>query len=245
MKAEDVSRTITTPLGSPAYPPGSYHFTNREYLNITYRTDPDALRAVVPEPLEIDNPLVRFEVMAMPDTTGLGSYLESGQAIQVRHKEEVGEYLHAMYVSSVPAISSGRELSAYPKKGGTPKLFVDSETLIGTLDYGCMRIANATMGYKSALLDPEAAREELCRPTYMLKIVHGYDGKPRICDLIRTQIKDIKVKGAWTGPGRLQLFQHVSAPLADLPVLEIIKVTHILTDLSLTGATVAHDYLAS
>ena len=51
MKAEDVRRALTTPIGAPAYPPGGpYRFTDREYLNITYRTDLEAMRAVVPEP---------------------------------------------------------------------------------------------------------------------------------------------------------------------------------------------------
>ena len=39
------------PLTSPAYPPGPYRFINREYLIITYRTDPEKLHALVPEPL--------------------------------------------------------------------------------------------------------------------------------------------------------------------------------------------------
>lgn len=47
-------------MTAPAYPPGRYRFVDREYMNIVYRTDPDALREVVPEPLEIDEPLVRF-----------------------------------------------------------------------------------------------------------------------------------------------------------------------------------------
>ena len=34
------------PLTSPAYPPGPYRFVNREYLIVTYRTDPARLRAV-------------------------------------------------------------------------------------------------------------------------------------------------------------------------------------------------------
>lgn len=92
LKAEDLSRTVTTALVSPANPPASYRFTNRPYLKSTYRTGADGLRIVVPEQLKTDIPLVRFEVMSMPDITGLGSYLESGQAIQVRHKEDVGEY---------------------------------------------------------------------------------------------------------------------------------------------------------
>ena len=43
---EDTVRTraFAMPLGSPAYPIGPYRFRNREYLIITYRTDPQKLR---------------------------------------------------------------------------------------------------------------------------------------------------------------------------------------------------------
>jgi hypothetical protein len=44
-------RAFAMPLTSPAYPPGPYRFIDRKYLIITYRTDPQRLRAVVPEPL--------------------------------------------------------------------------------------------------------------------------------------------------------------------------------------------------
>jgi acetoacetate decarboxylase len=45
------NRGFAMPLTSPAYPPGPYRFINREYLIITYRTDPEKLRAIVSEPL--------------------------------------------------------------------------------------------------------------------------------------------------------------------------------------------------
>src|ERR1700756_2405563 len=108
MKKEDVIKQYTTPIAAPAFVQGPHRFKRREYLNITYRTDRSALEKIVPEPLEIDEPLVRFEVMRMPDTTGLGSYMESGQVIKVRLGQERGEYLHAMYVDNLPAIASGR-----------------------------------------------------------------------------------------------------------------------------------------
>jgi acetoacetate decarboxylase len=100
MKKEDVLKQYTTPTGAPAFVPGPHRFTSREYLNITYRTDREALVKQVPEPLEVDEPLVRFEVMNMPDTTGYGSYVECGQAAVVRHKEEVGEYIIGMYLDN-------------------------------------------------------------------------------------------------------------------------------------------------
>ena len=102
MKKEDVLRQYTTPTGAPAFVPGPHRFTSREYLNITYRTDREALVRQVPEPLEVDEPLVRFEVMNMPDTTGYGSYVECGQAAVVRHGGETGEYLIGMYLDNCP-----------------------------------------------------------------------------------------------------------------------------------------------
>ncbi|MBA8825950.1 acetoacetate decarboxylase [Saccharopolyspora lacisalsi] len=244
MKSQQVRQALTTPLSSPAYAASVPRFTDREYLNIVYRTDHDALRAVVPEPLEIDDPLVRFEVMRMNDVSSFGPYTETGQAIPVRFGAERGEYLHAMYLDNFPATASGRELSAYPKVLGSPELSVDQAALVGTLDYGRQRVATATMGYKHQPLDPERAEAQITVPTYMLKIVPGYDRSPRVCELVRTEITDITVKQAWTGPARLQLFEHVLAPLADLPVREIVSASHVLTDLTLGPVSPIHDYLA-
>ena len=53
-EAEVKARAFAMPLTSPAYPPGPYRFVNREFMVITYRTDPDRLRAVIPKPLEMD-----------------------------------------------------------------------------------------------------------------------------------------------------------------------------------------------
>src|SRR5260370_34351430 len=63
MKKDDVVKQYTTPIAAPAFVQGPHRFKRREYLNITYRTDREALAKLVPEPLEIDQPLVRFEVM--------------------------------------------------------------------------------------------------------------------------------------------------------------------------------------
>ena len=71
------------PLTNPSYPPGPYKFANREYMIISYRTDIDALRAVVPEPLQVTDPVVKYEFIRMPDSTGFGNYTESGQVIPV------------------------------------------------------------------------------------------------------------------------------------------------------------------
>ena len=72
MKETDVrAKAFAMPLTSPAFPPGPYRFVNREYLIITYRTDPARLHAVVPEPLEVTEPVVKYEFIRMPDFDGI------------------------------------------------------------------------------------------------------------------------------------------------------------------------------
>lgn len=243
MRIDEVVRQVATPLTTPAFPLGRFRYTDREYFNVVYRTDPDALRAAVPEPLVIDEPLVRFEVMHMGDVEGYGPYTESGQAVPVRLGDERGEYLHAMYLDNFPATAAGRELSAYPKTIGSPRLYVDQGALVGTLDVGSLRVATATMGYKHRPADVDRAEHQLTLPTFMLKVVPGYDARPRVCELVRTQITDITVCRAWTGPARLQLFQHALAPLADLPVLEVVEASHVVTELTLAPVRPVFDYL--
>ena len=40
-------RAFAMPIHNPAYPPGPYRFVDREYLIITYRTDPEALARMI------------------------------------------------------------------------------------------------------------------------------------------------------------------------------------------------------
>ena len=245
MKEHEVrERAFAMPLTHPAYPPGPYRFVNREYLIITYRTDPAKLRAVVPEPLEIDQPLVKYEFIRMPDSTGFGDYTESGQVIPVRYRGRSGAYVHSMYLNDEAPIAGGRELWGFPKKLANPSLTIEEDMLVGMLDYGRVRVATATMGYKHKTLDADGLRAALGEPNYVLKIIPHVDGTPRICELVQYFLEDVTIKGAWTGPVALELWHHALAPVAELPVLEVISGVHLLTNLTLGLGTVVHDYLA-
>lgn len=244
MKLEEVKRrAFAMPLTNPSYPPGPYRFVDREYFVITYRTDPEALRAVVPEPLELAEPLVKYEFIRMPDSTGFGDYTESGQVIPVVFDGQQGGYVHAMYLNDDSPIAGGREIWGFPKKLAEPSLRVETDTLLGTLDYGPVRIATGTMGYKHATLDPDKVYASLTGPSFLLKIIPHVDCGPRVCELVRYYLEDLTLKGAWAGPAALELHHHALAPVADLPVLEVLSGVHIVTDLTLGLGEVVHDYL--
>jgi acetoacetate decarboxylase len=244
MKIEDVRRgAFAMPLTSPAFPIGPYRFYHREFLTITYRTDPQKLRHVVPEPLQLDEPLVKFEFIRMPDSTGFGDYTESGQVIPVSYRGRKGGYTLCMFLDDHPPIAGGRELWGFPKKLAKPTLRAEGDTLLGTLDYGPVRIATGTMGYKHRQADLAAVKASLGTPNFLLKIIPHVDGSPRICELVEYHLTDIDLKGAWTGPAGLTLASHALAPVAELPVLEVVSAIHLIADLTLGLGEVVHDYL--
>src|SRR5438876_2670691 len=142
---------------------------------LTYRSDPEKLRAIVPEPLEVAEPLVKYEFIRMPNSTGFGDYTESGQVIPVSYRGRKGGYTHCMFLNDHPPIAGGRELWGFPKKLADPKLHAEIDTLVGTLDYGPVRVATGTMGYKHVAADLQAVKAALSAPNFLLNIIPHVD----------------------------------------------------------------------
>jgi acetoacetate decarboxylase len=99
------------------------------------------------------------------------------------------------------------------------------------------------MGYKHREADLAQVKASLAAPNFLLKIIPHVDGTPRICELVEYHLEDVTIKGAWAGPAALHLSPHALAPVAELPVLEIVSAIHILADLTLGLGTIVHDYL--
>jgi acetoacetate decarboxylase len=246
--ADVAKRAFAMPLTDPAYPRGPYKFYNREFVVISYRSDPDILREVVPEPLEVAGDTVNYEFIRMPDSTGFGDYTETGQVIPVRFHAadgtvQEGGYVHAMYLDDNSPIAGGREIWGFPKKLATPKITHESETLVCTLHYGSVLCVSATMGYKHHELDPAPLLKSLAKPSFMVKIIPHVDCTPRICELVRYYLEGVTLKGAWSGPAAIELFEHAMCDVARLPVRGVVSASHFVTDLTLGLGEVVFDYL--
>ena len=63
----------------------------------------------------MDEPLVRYEVIRMPDSTGFGDYTKR-EVIPVSFRGRRGGYTHCMFLNDEPPIAGGRELWGFPKK---------------------------------------------------------------------------------------------------------------------------------
>src|SRR6201991_2527656 len=245
MKAEAILNLPSMPAAGPSYPAGPYRFVNREYMVITYESDPDLIRAQLPEPLEMaDQPQVHYEWIKMPDSSGFGSYTESGLVIPCKFKGEEANFVAQMYLDDDPPIAAGREIWGFPKKYAHPKLEIIKDTLTGTLLYSNQLVAMGTMGYKHESMAGNGVRTTavLSKTQINLKLIPGVDGRPEICQLVAINLTDIVVKGSWIGPGRLHLVPHFNAPVADFPVRRVVGAHHFLADLTLPFGRVVHDY---
>jgi acetoacetate decarboxylase len=244
-EAEVLESAYAMPVTNPAYPKPPFRFVDREFVIVTYRTDPAALARVVPAPLMPADPVVKYEFIKMPDSAGLGAYVESGQVIPVTLGGRPGAYTHAMYLDNLAGIVAGRELLGFPKVLAQPALELRNDCLVGTLDYHGVRVATATMAYKHREVDLDRVRQSMEGDGYLLKVLPHVDATPRLCELVRFRVGGLKLKGAWTGPATLELHPHCMAPVAQLPVLEVLSALHVVADLSLDSGEVVHDYIAA
>jgi acetoacetate decarboxylase len=253
MDIDSILGLASMPMASPSYPKGPYRFIDREYLIISYESDPQAIRDALPEPLEPDESnTVLYEFIRMPDSAGFGDYTESGIVIPALLGGEHVNFTAQMYLDDEPPIAGGREIWGFPKKHATPKLAVAQDTLTGTLEYAGVQVAVGTMGYKHQhiLYDVQGRKacssasivEKMSKTQVNLKLIPDVDGSLAIAQLVGYNLADIQVHGAWSGPARLHLVPHVNAPVADLPARRVIGGLHFIADLTLPYGRVLHDY---
>lgn len=246
MNKKEILSLSAMPAASPSYPRGPYRFVDREYMIIIYESDPDAIRAAVPEPLVPDaSNQVFYEWIRMPDSSGFGNYTESGVVIPCHYEGQPCSFVAQMYLDDEPPIAGGREIWGFPKKYAQPKMEVVHDTLTGTLEYAGQTVAMGTMGYKfeDQARDPKRTMASLQKMQVLLKMIPDVDGKLAICQLVALNLTDIAVKGSWSSPARLHLIPHVNAPVADLPIKRIVGGRHFIADLTLPWGRVLHDYL--
>jgi len=248
MNKKQILSLPSMPAAGPSYPFGPYRFVNREYFIVIYESDPDAIRAAVPEPLVPDpSNQVFYEWIKMPDSSGFGDYEESGVVIPCHYNGEPVNFVSQMYLNDDPPIAAGREIWGFPKKWAEPLLQTAVDTLTGTLHYSGQLVAMGTMAYKWENLsrDPAKTLASMHKTQVNLKLIPDVDGKPAIAQLVAYNLTEVTVKGSWSGPARLHLIPHVNAPVADLPVRRVVTGRHFIADLTLPYGRVLHDYLKS
>lgn len=252
MKIADILAHPSMPIASPTYPRGPFRFVNREYFIVTYESDAEAIRRLLPEPLKPNGSnIVQYEFAHMPDSSGFGVYTQTGIVIPCTFEGQEMHHVSQMFLDCEPPIAGGREVWGFPQKLSKASLKIAQDTLTGRLEYAGQPVAISTMTYKHENLlntqntSPQvnAIAEKLSGTRVNLKLIPHVDGTLAIAQLVAYNMTDITIKGAWAGPARLHLIAHVNAPVADLPVRKILGGLHVIADVTLPYGRVIYDYL--
>lgn len=227
MREEEVIRNITVPTHIPVYSLRGTQTVRREVVKVNYLTDPTMARRLLPEPLEPVGAAASIQVSRYFDMFGDQPLIEISQNIRASFEGVVGDFVLTVYTGEVESIMVNRDLWILPILPGNAEMFTESGILVATLDVGSLRVLNLTASYKEEPLSAVEGWEELAAPKYCLRMNSGpMELHGRNATLLRIAPRLVDVESTFKCPVRMQMFDHVRAPLSDLPVLELGMATH-------------------
>ena len=216
------------PVTGEAVQKPPFYYRNMDMMFITYRTDPDAAVAWLPEALELDEPALATVIVAYYGDSTFGPYHEAMLSIRARMDGQVVSYYPALFTDNEAPLIGGREIWGFAKKLAYIELKRESEVLMGIVERPRgNRLLTATMRN----VDNVAMEDFQLTPSVSLKVIPcaTEQKKPALAQLIGSELGLVPHMGSngvpdlWTGPGTL----HYDTPSAvdpwyQLPVLEVV-----------------------
>lgn len=216
-------------------------FPNAEMLWAIFKTDPDIVREILPQPLtpSIDACGIAF-VARYPETNFGGVYNEGALLLNCEFKGERGAYCLSMPVDDDMALISGREYYGYPKKiaekiilerNGTS--VVGSVTRKGTeiLRIECQLEKDAPDDFFGKLCYPIEDWDGIkCQKFISFLFKHfpspGGDNFDYLPRLIREPVLFRPLEKLQSGAGKISLTSTIYDPLGAIPVNSVSNIAY-------------------
>ena len=237
----------STPVDSPLCPSFPYTYRSVEVLTLVYRTDPEAIRRVLPAPLVPVGDRVLIHIYNMPDTEWLGPYNECNVMVGAELPgKAVGGFSPYFLINSDGGLALGREIHGQPKKWGQPLIEYRGDLIVGTAERNGIFCCTGTMAYKQQ----RGSLDDLKKETFDFalninyKVIQHIDGRPAVRQITGRRLTDVKIHECWRGPCTVELRPNAQFPLHRLPVLEECHGSYWKADFTLVAGEVLHDYLA-
>ena len=107
-------------------------------------------------------------------------------------------YVFQAFLDSESPTLAGREILGFPKRHAEPALKTVREVLTGTLSYGGVQVALATMPYRAVDLSDRLAEieQELQTTQLVLKLLPDVDNHtPKVAQLVKVGLYDVRLQG--------------------------------------------------
>jgi len=237
---------FSTPWDAPTIPPFPLRFRQVSLMTLAWRTDMQAIRALLPPPLEPTSDVVLAHISTMRDPEWIGPFGEANIMVGCRYPQtgEEGGYSPYFFLSSDMGVAHGREVHGQPKKLGRPVVEARGDTWVATVERNGIEFLTGTMAYKQKPSDIARLSEYFDFSTNInLKAVDHIDATPAIRQLTARRLSDVVVHECWSGLCTVELRPHIQAPVHRLPVREMLEGFHWTADFSLVPGRILHDYL--
>lgn len=245
-RSDIVKGGFSTPLDAPMVPPFPIEFRNMEIFTVIYRTELEAIRALLPEPLVPTGDEVMIHFYQMNDTNWLGPYREANVMVGAELPgTAVGAYSPYLFLSSDIGVAHGREVHGQPKKLAQPRLEFRGDLIVATLERNGIDCVTGTMPYKHTRAEiSQMAGIFPFAINLNLKAVDHIDGRPAIRQLTSRKLANLVVRECWRDPCTVELRPNAQAPVHRLPVREMLDGFFWLADFTLVEGVILYDYLA-
>lgn len=243
MLAKDLKKAYCMPATAPAYPPPPFLYEGCRQTMIIFRTDPEVIRSLVPEPLVPDAiPILGLYIAKLSITSpNPGTYMEAGLVARVAYEGNPGMYFSHLYLDSALGVIVGREIWGFPKKPAQI-IYKEEDGKISTVVTLMGGTLIKTGMQKARKLDQFP--EDPIQAGYTLKIIPSAepDAPPDVLQLVSIP-HIMQVREMYEGSGTLELLPSPFDSLGNIPVLEVVGATFQVLDMTLDWGKVVVDYL--
>jgi acetoacetate decarboxylase len=222
----------------------AYRYDGNRTLRVAFRTSPEVLRALVPEPLVPNSDatmILGLYQLKIVDPVPV-AYNEAVLAVPVTHEGTQGVYMVVLYLDNVWAITDGREGSGFPKVDATFDFDAKGDSFRSRVVRGGTAIIDveATLGEPTG---PPAEAPDLT--VYNLKLVPSpeRDAPPAIKQLVAVAVTDRKVTRLRPAKAEVTFASTPTDPLRSIPVLQVLDARYEEGGNVLGFGKVVHDYL--
>jgi len=226
----------------PFYKLEPYQFHQNEIFFITFKTDPEIIRALVPEPLKPigDEIQVAFNDLNLVSPFKV-KYMEVLMSIPVSLKERYGSYMPVLYLDAVEGIIPGREIAGFNKVGAE----IQIEQSGGNVSINVFQMDTLIIEATFILGEPFPPPEQPDGGTFNLKYIPSIidNAPPEVKQLTFTKSETRETIEFRIGQAHLNFYSSFYNPLGKIEIREITQVGYIKNSFDLTEGEIVYDYL--
>ena len=247
--APETPRGYSMPGLFPLYSAPPYKFRDNRIMIVIFKTAPEVLRELVPEPL-LPNPLnLMFAYIGSLNiedaAAGRFSYLEAGIGIPAIFPMTMatGNYAVCLYLNEAMPISGGREVYGWPKKDAKLTFAEKDGEITGRVErLGTVLVSMS--GKRQKKVEPAPQQPQL--PWILQKIIPSArrDAPPDVWQLVSSLNFNAVTSELWDCTAKLEFGTGAQDPLGKIKVLEIVGAQFSVGDFDMGYGEVIHDYLA-